>query len=60
MARRKESLLEVLMEIAAKLPWQVGLALAFVAYLIFHHFALLPPHHPRFPGQQRPRPHAGR
>ena len=36
MARRKTSLMEDLMEIAAKLPWWVGVALALVAYAGFH------------------------
>lgn len=54
MARRKESLLEVLMDIASKLPWRVGLALAFVAYPIFHHYASLPPIIPAALGCNRP------
>lgn len=46
--RRKTSLLEDLMEIAAHLPWQAGVALALVSYLVLHHFAVqLPlPTHP--------------
>lgn len=39
MARKKSSVLEDLMEISAHLPWQVGVGLAVVAYLIFHYFA---------------------
>lgn len=39
MARKKSSVLEDLMEITAHLPWQVGVGLAVVAYLIFHYFA---------------------
>ncbi|EEG06770.1 restriction endonuclease [Pseudogulbenkiania ferrooxidans] len=54
MARRKDSLLEVLMEIASKLPWQAGLALALVAYFIFHHYASLPPIVPTTLGSNGP------
>lgn len=39
MARKKSSVLEDLMEISAHLPWQVGVGLAVVAYLLFHYFA---------------------
>lgn len=39
MARKKSSVLEDLMEISAHLPWQFGVGLAVVAYLIFHYFA---------------------
>lgn len=39
MARKKSSFLEDLMEVSAHLPWQVGVGLAVVAYLIFHYFA---------------------
>lgn len=39
MARKKSSVLEDLMEISAHLPWQIGVGLAVVAYLIFHYFA---------------------
>lgn len=39
MARKKTSPLEDLMEIAAQLPWKVGVALAVIAYLILHYFA---------------------
>lgn len=41
--RRKTSPIEDLMEIAAHLPWQAGVALAFLAYLVLHHFAVQPP-----------------
>ncbi|NMF98951.1 topoisomerase DNA-binding C4 zinc finger domain-containing protein [Aromatoleum toluolicum] len=39
MARRKSGILEVLMEIAAHLPWQVGVGLAVIAYFVLHYFA---------------------
>lgn len=39
MARKKSSVLEELMDISANLPWQVGVGLAVVAYLVFHYFA---------------------
>lgn len=43
MARKKSSVIEDLMEISAHLPWQVGVGLAVVAYLVFHYFASKPP-----------------
>lgn len=43
MARKKSSLLEDLIEIAAHLPWKVGVALAFIAYLVLHYFATRAP-----------------
>lgn len=39
MARKKSSIIEDLMDISANLPWQVGVGLAVVAYLVFHYFA---------------------
>ncbi len=42
MARRQQSVLEDLMDIAAMLPWQVALALAVASYFGFHHLAFLP------------------
>lgn len=39
MSRRKSSILEDLMEIAAHLPWQIGVGLAVVAYFVLHYFA---------------------
>jgi restriction system protein len=41
MSRRNEGLLEDLVEIAAKLPWWAGVALAVVSYFGFHHFAVM-------------------
>lgn len=41
MSRRKQALLEDLVEIAAKLPWWVGVVLAIVAYLVLHPFATM-------------------
>lgn len=42
MARRKQSPIEDLIDIAARLPWKVGVVLAVVAYLGFHYMASLP------------------
>lgn len=42
MARKKQSLLEDLIDIAARLPWKAGLVLALIAYLGFHYAATLP------------------
>lgn len=42
MARKKQSLLEDLIDIAAHLPWKAGLVLALIAYLGFHYAASLP------------------
>lgn len=39
MARKKTSPLEDIMDVTAQLPWQAGLALAFIAYLVLHYFA---------------------
>lgn len=39
MASKKTSAIEDLMDISAKLPWQVGVGLAVVAYLVLHYFA---------------------
>lgn len=39
MARKKSSILEDLMDLSANLPWQVGVGLAVVSYLVFHYFA---------------------
>lgn len=43
MARTKQSLFEDLIDIAAHLPWKVGVVLAVVAYIGFHYAASLPP-----------------
>lgn len=44
MARRqKSSVFEDLIHIAAKLPWQAGVGLAIVTYLVFHLLAAPPP-----------------
>lgn len=42
-ARKKSSPFEDLIVIASKLPWQAGVALALVSFLIFHYIASLPP-----------------
>lgn len=42
MARKKQSPLEDLVDIAAHLPWKAGLVLALIAYLGFHYAASLP------------------
>jgi len=42
-ARKKSSPFEDLIEIASKLPWQAGVILALVSFLIFHFIAALPP-----------------
>lgn len=42
MARKRQSLLEDLIDIAAHLPWKAGLVLALIAYLGFHYAASLP------------------
>ena len=39
MGRRKSSSFEDIIEIAAQLPWKIGVILAIVAYLFFHYFA---------------------
>lgn len=39
MARRRQSPLEDIMDITAKLPWWAGVALAIAAYLILHSFS---------------------
>lgn len=41
MARRKQSVFEALMEIAAMLPWWLDVVLAVVAYFALHHFAIM-------------------
>lgn len=43
MARKKQSLLEDVMEIAAHLPWKFGIGLAMLTYLLLHHFATREP-----------------
>ncbi len=43
MARKKSTVFEDLIEIAAALPWQAGIGLAFVSYVGFHYLAGLPP-----------------
>jgi restriction system protein len=42
MSKKKQSLFEDIIHIAAKLPWQVSLVLACVAYFGFHHAAMSP------------------
>lgn len=42
MARKKQSPIEDLIDIAAHLPWKAGLVLALIAYLGFHYAASLP------------------
>lgn len=42
MARKKQSPIEDLIDIAAYLPWKTGIVLALIAYLGFHYAALLP------------------
>jgi len=37
--RRRQSVLEDVVEIASKLPWKVGLGLAVVSYLVLHSVA---------------------
>lgn len=39
---KRESVFEDLIEIASRLKWQWGVALAAIAYLVLHHFATLP------------------
>lgn len=39
MARKRTSAFEDLIDIAAHLPWKVGVALAIVAYVVLHYFA---------------------
>lgn len=43
MARNKTSTFEDLIEIASRLPWKAGVALALASYFIFHYLANLPP-----------------
>jgi len=43
MARKKTSAFEDLIDIAASLPWKVGVVLALVAYLVLHYFATRAP-----------------
>ncbi len=43
MARKKSSAIDDLIDIAAFLPWQVGVVLAFIAYLVLHYFATRAP-----------------
>lgn len=43
MARKKSSALDDLIDIAAHLPWQVGVVLAFIAYPVLHYFATRAP-----------------
>ena len=40
MARKKQSVLEDVMDIAAHLPWQAGIGLAMLAYLVLHYLAM--------------------
>lgn len=41
MAHRQQSLFQDLFEIAAKLPWWIGIALAVAFYLILHQLAAM-------------------
>lgn len=43
MARKKTSVLDDLVDIAAQLPWKAGVGLAVVAYFILHYFATRAP-----------------
>lgn len=43
MARKNTGVLNDLMVISAKLPWQVGVLLAVISYVVLHHFADRPP-----------------
>lgn len=43
MGRRKQSLFEDVIDVAASLPWKWGVGLALIAYLGFHVIATLPP-----------------
>lgn len=43
MARKKSSVLDDLVDIAAQLPWKAGLGLAILAYFILHYFATRAP-----------------
>ena len=43
MARKKSSVLDDLVDIAAQLPWQAGVGLAVIAYFILHYFATRAP-----------------
>ena len=43
MARKKTSAFEDIIDIAAHLPWKVGVVLALVAYLVLHYFATRAP-----------------
>lgn len=43
MARKKTSAFEDIIDIAAQLPWKIGVVLAIVAYLILHYFATRAP-----------------
>lgn len=51
MARSKQSPLEDLIDIASKLPWQVGCVLAVVAYVVLHLIAGIVPEKPTGIGQ---------
>lgn len=43
MARKRQSPIEDIMDIAAHLPWKVGVGLAVVVYLVLHYFATRAP-----------------
>ncbi len=43
MARKKSSVFDDLIDIASHLPWQVGVVLAFISYLVLHYFATRAP-----------------
>ncbi|WP_457665975.1 restriction endonuclease [Thiolapillus sp.] len=51
MAKRKQSLFEGLIELAAQLPWWAGVLLAAISYVIIHHFAVQPMVATTTPGQ---------
>ena len=42
MAKRKQSPLEDLVDLAAFLPWKIGMILAVIAYVVFRYMASLP------------------
>lgn len=43
MARKRTGVFEDLIDVAAMLPWWLGVVLALVSYLLLHHYAALPP-----------------
>src|SRR5690349_8842408 len=51
MAKQRTSTFEDLIIVASKLPWQAGMALALISYLILHGIASRPPLTMTGPGQ---------